>query len=214
MIKTLHKKVFNESLEFANERAIFWNREKMLIISDLHIGKSAHFRKNGIAIPSQVLEKDLLRLEWLIQYFSPTKLLIVGDFLHAGANSDLEIFRLWRNRFHNLEILLVKGNHDRISTKSLDNLEITIFENQLDISPFNFIHEPQIIMNQFVISGHFHPGVSLKQGKIQTLKLPCFAISNQQLILPAFSQFTGLDLKSIDHHFQKIAVHPEFIMEV
>ena len=28
-------------------------------MSDLHLGKTAHFRKNGIALPNGVIEKDL-----------------------------------------------------------------------------------------------------------------------------------------------------------
>ena len=63
MIKILEKTIQHEKLIFTNQKAVYWEREKTLIISDLHVGKSAHFRKSGIAISSQVLHDDLEILE-------------------------------------------------------------------------------------------------------------------------------------------------------
>ena len=31
---------------------MFWEEEKALIVSDLHFGKTGHFRKSGIAVPA------------------------------------------------------------------------------------------------------------------------------------------------------------------
>ncbi len=206
--------ILGEKLLFTNQRALFWEREKTLIISDLHVGKTAHFRKNGIAIPSNILNEDLLRLEQLIQQFQTKKLIIVGDFLHAGNNSDLDIFCDWRKCFQTLKIILVKGNHDRISNQFLQENCIDFFENKLEIPPFTFIHEPENSEGKFCISGHIHPGVLMKQKKIQSIKLPCFAYSENQLILPAFSEFTGLDFKTLVDNFVKIAFNKDLIFEV
>jgi hypothetical protein len=41
------------------ERCIYWEEQQTLVLSDMHIGKSAHFRKAGIAIPQQVFQEDL-----------------------------------------------------------------------------------------------------------------------------------------------------------
>ena len=47
--------------------------------------------------------------------------------------------------------------------------------------------------DKFCVSEHTHPGIVLKgKGKMQ-LKLPCYEISKHRLILPAFSEFTGLN---------------------
>ena len=61
-LQTLEKTIQNQTLVFTNQRALFWQEQKAVIISDLHIGKTAYFRKNGIPIPSDILEKDLTRL--------------------------------------------------------------------------------------------------------------------------------------------------------
>lgn len=204
MIKTLEKNIQGESLIFTNRRAIFWPREKSIIISDLHVGKSAHFRKSGIAVTSQILLDDLAVLSELIQHFDATKVIIVGDLFHAGHNSDLDIFCEWRKTFSHLDIILVKGNHDRIPKKFYEENCISAIEPTLDEAPYTFVHEPSVDANKFAISGHIHPGVVLQGRGRQVIKLPCYAISDHQLILPAFSRFTGLDTKSLSSGYRHI----------
>lgn len=52
-----------EELILDKERAIYLPNEKLLAISDLHLGKAAHFRKAGLAIPNTVSQSDIIRLE-------------------------------------------------------------------------------------------------------------------------------------------------------
>lgn len=213
MLKILEKTIQNVNLTFTNQRALFWNDEKMLILSDLHVGKSAHFRKNGIAVSSEILHTDLKKLEDLIHYFEAEKIVIVGDLFHAGYNSDLEIFKEWRQQFSQ-EFILIKGNHDRLKCEHYENLGVECKEDSLKIGPFTFIHDPKILEeNQFYISGHIHPGFVLR-GQNERLRLPCFAFSEQQIILPAFSKFTGLDTKSLKSNFKNIVFSEGTIFEV
>lgn len=217
MLRTISKNIAGQQLIFCNKKVLFWEAEKALIFSDIHIGKTAHFRKNGIAVPSQVLQDDLHLLSQIIATFSPKKLIIVGDFLHAGNNSDLPIFCEWRRNFPAIELILIKGNHDRQADSILLTSCIDRVTEMLEIAPFTLVHHPSkkdlITKSKIFISGHLHPGVRFQFHRGQSAKLPCFAISENQIILPAFSRFTGLDYKSLDHHFTKIALHPDFIVE-
>ncbi|WP_417429900.1 ligase-associated DNA damage response endonuclease PdeM [Halpernia sp.] len=213
MIEVLEKKIENEILIFTNLRAVFWKRENALIISDLHVGKAAHFRKNGIAMPTDILQKDLENLEKLLDFFDVHHLLIVGDLFHAGKNSELYIFCEWRKQFSHLKITLIKGNHDRIKKEFYCDNCIDLIENKLEIPPFTFIHEPKIQEEQFTISGHIHPGVIVGNRK-ESVKMPCFSYSKNQLILPAFSEFTGLDTKTLKRNFKAIAFTKGLIFEV
>ncbi|OWR15032.1 ligase-associated DNA damage response endonuclease PdeM [Chryseobacterium sp. VAUSW3] len=213
MIKTLEKNIQNEKLIFTNQKAVFWESRKIMIISDLHVGKSAHFRKSGIAISSQILLDDLAVLESLISFFEVQHLLIVGDLFHAGHNSDLEIFCEWRNRFPDLKITLIKGNHDRISKQIYDDYCIDTVENSLEIQPFRFVHEPENIGTTFTVSGHIHPGVIFQGKARQAIKLPCYAVSESQLILPAFSKFTGLDTQTLKGNFKHIVFSKGIIFD-
>lgn len=213
MIQVLEKEIEGEILTFTNARALYWKKENALIISDLHIGKSAHFRKNGIAIPAGILEKDLENLEELILHFEVQHIIFVGDLFHAGKNGDLNIFCEWRKEFSKLKFTLIKGNHDRIKKEFYEENCIDLIEDRLVISPFTFIHEPEIQENMFSISGHIHPGVLIGTRK-ERIRLPCFSYSKAQLILPAFSEFTGLDTKTLQRNFKTIAFTKDLIFEV
>ena len=91
---------------------MYWQEERALILSDLHIGKGGHFRKAGIPVPGQLQTDDLERLGSLVEAFSPEKLIVVGDMFHSRANGELEVFAKWRSKFPALGVILVRGNHD------------------------------------------------------------------------------------------------------
>lgn len=195
-IATKNISVRNETFTLTNQRALFWKKEKALILSDLHIGKTAHFRKNGIALANQIMKNDLERLSILIEYFQPEKFMVVGDLLHAGDNSDVDEFCSWRNQYPDLQFYLIEGNHDRISKKLESKLCLNFKTKLLEMNDFLFIHDFEKGHEKFQITGHIHPGFVINSS-VRKIKLPCFAMSENQLLLPAFSEFTGLDTRNI-----------------
>lgn len=196
-MKIIEKEISVQEHHFilTNQRALFWKESSALVLSDLHLGKTTHFRKNGIPLPSDIIQQDLKRLSHLIHHFNPEKIIIVGDFLHAGKNSEFEIFKNWKMQFPDLKIILVKGNHDRLSEKHFLELGVSEIHTIYEEKGFIFSHEDLKNENLFVISGHLHPGVIL-QTSTKRLKFPCYLVTEYQLILPAFSTFTGLDIKN------------------
>jgi len=195
-IATKNINIQNEVFTLTNQRALFWKKEKALILSDLHIGKTAHFRKNGIALSDQVFDNDLQRLSVLIEYFKPEKFIVVGDLLHAGDNSGVDKFCEWKSHFSNLDFPLIEGNHDRISKKLEAKLCLNFRDEFLEINDFIFVHDFEKEQSKFQITGHIHPGFMINSA-VKKIKLPCFVISENQLLLPAFSEFTGLDTKNL-----------------
>lgn len=202
-----------EQLIVTNQRVIYWPRKRILILSDLHIGKAAHFRKHGIAVPGSVQMKDLARLDHLIAHFDPAIILIVGDLFHAGRNSEVSEFTRWRAKHDSIQFQLIRGNHDNLSVDFCEKNAIQVFEHRLDIAPFRFIHQPESDDELFCIAGHIHPGVSIKSKGRQRITLPCYRINNNQLILPAFSLFTGLHVEKIQEKYQYFVFTPEEIFE-
>lgn len=195
-IVTKNITIQNEVFTLTNQRALFWKKEKALILSDLHIGKTAHFRKNGIALSDQIFENDLQRLSVLIEYFKPEKFIVVGDLLHAGDNSDVDKFCEWKNQFSDLEFHLIEGNHDKISKKLESKLCLNFMDEILEIDDFMFVHDFEKNQPKFQITGHIHPGFIINSS-VKNIKLPCFVVTENQLLLPAFSEFTGLDTKNL-----------------
>lgn len=177
-------------------KAIFWESRRSLVLSDLHFGKSGHFRKAGIAIPQTVYREDLQRLFSLVQYFQPASLMVVGDFFHSTLNKEAALFAKWRQDHPHLNIDLIRGNHDILDNAWYDTQQIRVHEVQYADGPFCFIHEsPDRIDTQsgvYYFSGHLHPGVRIHGAGKQSLRLPCFYFDREYAILPAFGGFTGL----------------------
>jgi len=173
---------------------MYWEETKTLIASDLHLGKSGHFRKNGIAVPQEVMKQDLMRLFDLLQHFGPKRLLVVGDLFHSHANKELDWFLRWRNDLPLLEILLIQGNHDILKSDWYQAAGIEVVEHWSQRS-IGFAHEPpskaEPISCHPLVCGHIHPGISISGPGRQHLRMPCFYFGNMQCILPAFGLFTG-----------------------
>jgi DNA ligase-associated metallophosphoesterase len=191
--------VKNQQLWLSPDRTIFWEEEKALIVSDMHFGKTGHFRKAGIAVPQGVFKEDLQRLVQQLQYFQPKQLIIVGDLFHSDANKELQLFQRWRDDLGDLHIQLIKGNHDILSEKWYSSMNIFTHKEILKINRFCFQHdigkcEQSQAASDYLFSGHIHPGIQISGIGRQVLKFPCFYFTDEFCILPAFSKFTGVAL--------------------
>jgi len=185
-----------EHLILSSERALFWENEKTLIVADLHVGKTGHFRKAGIGVPTGVYKDDLHRLLAQILFFKAERLVIVGDLTHSIANLEMDLFRKWRKDFPLLEVHLAKGNHDILDNRWYEEVNINVHNDPLPIKQFLFVHDIlkpklQIEGGKYAFSGHIHPGITLKGKGKQALHFPCFYFTTHHCILPAFSRFTG-----------------------
>jgi DNA ligase-associated metallophosphoesterase len=183
----------DQTWHLSPHRAIFWQEEQALIVSDLHLGKGTHFRKAGIAVPANIGQNDLYRLQLLITAYNPSQVIIVGDMFHSRENNDVAYFRLWRQQFANISFKLVKGNHDILPDAVYATLNLEVFDT-LCIRDIHFVHEPceEGDTPGYTFSGHLHPGVVVAGAGRQRLRLPCFYFGKHCSILPAFGRFTGL----------------------
>jgi uncharacterized protein len=206
----------DEELILAKERAIFFPAQQLLAISDLHLGKAAHFRKAGLQIPSTLAQSDLNRLSSLLDFHQPSTLLINGDMFHHELNTDIDDFEQWKQQYNSLKFVLVKGNHDRLNNKNYTDLGIAIHEPSFCTDNFCFIHDALQCNEEhlYPISGHIHPGVTLVGKAKQRLKFPCFYFGKAYAIMPAFSAFTGLSLVKPKNNEQIYAITPTKVLKV
>src|SRR6202012_2140927 len=160
-----------QQLWLSPHRCLYWEEERSLILSDLHFGKTGHFRKAGIAVPQSVYREDLLRLLSLIQYFQPRQLLVVGDFFHSRKKKELSLFRRWREDFPHLGIRLILGNHDILQDNWYEEAGIEVTRDLLQIGEFAFIHDitgwtgetgGAAKAKPYIFSGHLHPGIRIR----------------------------------------------------
>ena len=195
MYKSIEIKIESCSIVLLPEKVIYWPEKKILILSDIHLGKSGHFRKSGIAAPAIINSKNLQRLSLLIEDYNPETICVLGDLFHSDVNHEWMEFEKWRNKFHDLRFKLVLGNHDMLHKSFYDTANIEVSDYSI-IEPFIFTHQTGRISNLYPtlipMSGHVHPAVRLMGKGKQTLRIPCFKVNRNEILLPAFGEFTGL----------------------
>jgi DNA ligase-associated metallophosphoesterase len=179
------------------ERALYWPRERTLFVADVHLGKAASFRAGGVAVPRGATAGDLARLGALLAATGATRLVVLGDFLHAAAGRVAALdaaFVRWRSAHAALELMLVRGNHDASAGDPPAHWHVRVVAGPHLCAPFLFCHEPSEPPAGYALCGHLHPGVRVADTGRDSVRLPCFVLGRRRALLPAFGRLTGLAL--------------------
>jgi DNA ligase-associated metallophosphoesterase len=188
-------RVRGETLTLLPERAVFWGDRGTLLVADPHFGKAATFRALGVPVPSGTTGDALARLGSAVSRTSATRVIFLGDLLHARPGRSQGMFDAlgsWLRSRPDVEVVLVRGNHDRHAGDPPDDLGIRCVNAPHEMSPFVLTHHPRADPAGYVLAGHVHPGVRLYGSGRQRERLPCFVIAEDYAVLPAFGDFTGL----------------------
>lgn len=181
-----------EVLHCHADRALYRPATRTLYVADVHLGKAQQLRRAGIGIPSGSTTQDLARLTALIAGTGATTLTVLGDFLHGTMDpADDWLARLtdWRRRHAELRLRLLLGNHDR-RLRELP-LDAELLGETASDSPYLLVHAPDDApAGAPALCGHVHPVLRLSAPG-RALRLPCFWIQPQLLMLPAFGALTG-----------------------
>jgi DNA ligase-associated metallophosphoesterase len=186
---TQNIKIHNQSFVLHPSGSLFWQEKSALLISDVHLGKVSHFRKYGAAVPQKAIQANFELMDEVVEFFNPNNIYFLGDLFHSHINSEWNLFEEWTSKSKS-KIILINGNHDIISPLKYEALGIKI-QDELVEKDFLLTHHPEERENYFNFCGHIHPAVKIRGSGKQSLRLPCFFKSLNQLILPAFGEFTG-----------------------
>jgi DNA ligase-associated metallophosphoesterase len=179
------------------DRAVYLPETRVLVVADLHLGKSATFRTRGLAVPEGTTASDLSRLSKLLEQTSARTLVIAGDLIHSHDGLTPEIVKTFRDwlKKHNTSVILAEGNHDQRTNLARHQLPLEIRPECL-VDETLITHDPdELHPDQFGIAGHLHPGIRIPESRHSSLRLSAFYLrNNKHLVLPAFSSFTGLQI--------------------
>ena len=185
--------VAGERLVLLPEKAAFWPRTRALFVADFHLGKAAAFRSAGIPLPAGTTRENIGRLDRAVARTRAKQVVFLGDFLHAAsgrAPRTLESFNAWRGARGELELTLVRGNHDARAGDPPESFGIRCIDAGASFGAFVLNHEPGAAREGYALAGHIHPAVRLR-GEGESLRLPCFWFGGRYGVLPAFGAFTG-----------------------
>jgi len=180
------------------EKALVHPATRTAFLADLHLGKSTHFRKSGIATPAAIIHDEIVKLAFIIKKYNLQNLYFLGDLFHSHLNNEWSLFEDFLEQHHTVNFILVKGNHDILPESLYNKNIITVVKEPYLFRSITLSHHPiasaQLKKNStlYNIAGHIHPGVVVRGKGRSALKLPCYHQKEQQLILPAFGRFTGV----------------------
>lgn len=193
---SLAVRIAGETMLLLPEKALYWPAERMLVIADIHFGKAAAFRALGVPVPRGTTSENLAGLDALVDAHGARQVVFLGDFLHARAahaSATQAAMLAWRERRRDLALTLVRGNHDRHAGDPARALGIALVDEPHALGPFAFCHHPDLAMGEgsaYALAGHIHP-VYVLATRFDALRLPCFVIGRERMILPSFGSFTG-----------------------
>jgi DNA ligase-associated metallophosphoesterase len=186
--------------------ALFWDAERLLVVSDLHLEKGSSFATRGVLLPPYDTVATLGRLGAVIARHDPRTVIALGDSFHdrdahgrlsapdRDAIAALQVRRDW---------IWIAGNHDPALPDDLGG----VVASEVAIGPIVFRHEPTGAAGE--IAGHLHPKARVAT-RGRSMERRCFAADGERVVMPAFGAYAG-GLSIRDVAFAKIFRTPDFI---
>ena len=150
--------------------ALFVPEERILVITDLHLGLEHELFKAGIVIPPQA-EKFKKITDFLIKTTKAKNLIILGDVKHKVPGTSFremkEIPKLFSYLIEKVKVVCVKGNHDD-NISSLLPKEVKIYSSRgFRIGKYGFFHghawpSKKLMGCDYLFMGHVHPSIEFK----------------------------------------------------
>jgi len=175
--------------------------QNILVLADFHIGYEEELNKQGILVPRFQFKDVIKRLgKIFLKKIKIDKIIMNGDLKHEfGRISEQE----WRETLRLLdflakfcnEIILVKGNHDKILGPIAKKKNIRIVEHYLTKKGVLMVHGHKIPKKELlkkaktIVIGHEHPAISLRED-VRTEKFKCFLKGKYKrknlVVIPSF----------------------------
>jgi len=182
-------------LRLLAQRAALLPDRETLLIADAHIGKAVSFRRLGVPVPSGTTTETLDALSALLAATGARRIVFLGDLLHSArsrAPATWAAVARWREDHADVELTLVRGNHDRHAGDPPAEWRVECVDEPLHLGPFALMHHPDPVDGHYVLAGHVHPAAVLGGRAHDRLRLPCFHFGPAVGVLPAFGAFTGM----------------------
>ena len=182
------------ALHLLADGAAFDPAARTLFVADLHLGKTTVFREAGIALPDGPDATILKRLARLIAETGVESLVVLGDVFHARAAGIERALAVWRDAHPQLRWRIVPGNHDRRIPWSEWLPDAEILGDGDCAGPWRVAHHPPANADAITLCGHLHPGIAIGKTRERKIRVSCFWLRRHALVLPAFGEFTGLQM--------------------
>lgn len=190
-------------LSFAGEEfvltagnALYWPRERALLVADLHLEKASFFARTGQLLPPYDSRETLARVADAIRATDARRVLTLGDNFHdhgGMARMEPHAAGMLDALTRATDWVWITGNHDHAMP---DNAGGTLAE-ELEVAGIVLRHKAAAGEVRPELSGHFHPRLRIRV-RDRMIRRPCAVVARGEsaapggrLILPAFGALTG-----------------------
>lgn len=175
--------------EFAlvGQRALYWPRERALLVADLHLEKASFFARFGQMLPPYDSRETLERVALAVRETGARRVLCLGDNFHdegGAARLEPHAAGMLAALTRATDWVWITGNHDRGNVGEGTALP------ELELAGLILRHEALAGETRGELSGHFHPKLRVT-ARGRNISRPCAVRSETRLILPAFGTLTG-----------------------
>jgi DNA ligase-associated metallophosphoesterase len=188
-----------EEFAITQGRALYWPRERALLVADLHLEKASFFARHGQMLPPYDSRETLERIALAIRETGARRVFTLGDNFHDSRG----VQRLEPHAAGMLAALTratdwvwITGNHDiGKDGHSMDASAGGTLAEELDIAGLVLRHRAQKGETRPELSGHYHPRLQLTVRE-RRIRRACAVVSSDgrgsgRMILPAFGALTG-----------------------
>ncbi len=189
-----------DNLTLTREKAVIV--DDTAIIADLHLGIESMMEDYGVTFPRVQIREVINNMKSIVDNYGITRLIVAGDFKHEfGKNKpyEWEDVELFLKKFSDLDIEVVRGNHDNFLMTILHKYDVEM-KDAINVSEWTVMHGHKNTDADKVIMGHEHPTIKVREsGAIY--RYPCFLHIKERnvVVLPAFSPVAqGSDVLSAE----------------
>ena len=194
--------IHDETFAVVYEGALWHERERVLIVADLHFEKGSAFAERGRGLlPPYDTRATLLRLAALISRLDPKRVVALGDSFHdsrAGSRIDTADIESLRGLQRGRDWLWVAGNHDPDAPDGIEGEWLA----EHRFGNIVLRHEPSAGSAPGEIAGHLHPVAKIRM-RGESLRRRCVASDGLRAVLPAFGTYAG-GLNVMDRAFDML----------
>ena len=183
-----------EEVALTSGNALYWPRERALLVADLHLEKASFYARHGQMLPPYDSRETLERVALAIRETDARRVYTLGDNFHDSHGST----RLEDHAAGMLAALTratdwvwITGNHD----PAMEARSGGTIADELEIAGLVLRHRATAGETRPELSGHYHPRLQITVRE-RHIRRPCAVVAEGagtggRMILPAFGALTG-----------------------
>ncbi len=175
-----------------NDRCLLLEKERTLVIGDLHLGYEKALEDEGVYIPRMNTDSIRDSLNRIIGKYEPETIVLLGDIKHDFRRAKYEGKEEVRSIIDLIlgaaDVVLVKGNHDNYLQNIISDYGLQAVD-YIDIGGYRLEHGHVDSGVRPVIIGHEHPSVRIAGALSGGMKVQCFLYARKDgvIVIPPFS---------------------------